>query len=88
MTQWRSFGPGLQVVTFNIQFYTNFTLISGFVQSVFHTQITAASALTNLVTPTRTGPPHQPMMSPRTVWRKALQERGNQIPAVQRSISI
>ena len=29
----------------------------------------------------------QPMMSPRTAWRKALQERGNQIPAVQRSIS-
>ena len=55
---------------------------------MFHTQITAASALTNLTTPTRTGPPHQPMMSPRTAWRRALQERGNRIPAVQKSIII
>ena len=88
MTQWRSFGPGLQVVTFNILFYTNFTFLSGVVQIVFHPQITAASASTNLVTPTRTGAPHQPMMSPRTAWRRALQEHGNRIPARQKSIII
>ena len=55
---------------------------------MFYPQITAASALTNLNTPTRTGAPHQPMMSPRTVWRRALQERGNRTPAVQKSIII
>ena len=54
---------------------------------MFHPQITAASALINLVTPTRTGAPHQPMMSPRTAWRRALQEHGNRINAVQKSIS-
>ena len=54
---------------------------------MFYPQITAASALTNLVTPTRTGAAHQPMMSPRTAWRRALQEHGNRINAVQKSIS-
>ena len=54
--------------------------------TIIFPQITVVSALTNLTIPTRTGPPHQPMMSPRTAWRRALQERGNQTPAVQKSI--
>ena len=56
--------------------------------TIIFPQITVVSALTNLTIPTRTGSPHQPMMSPRTAWRKALQELGNRIPAVQKSISI
>ena len=56
--------------------------------TIIFPQITVVSALTNLTIPTRTGPPHQPMMSPRTAWRRALQEHGNPIPAVQKSIVI
>ena len=55
--------------------------------TIIFPQITVVSALTNLTIPTRTGSPHQPMMSPRTAWRRALQERGNRINAVQKSIS-